>query len=309
MLANTNIQNIIRLLRFRSWVGWLAIFGVGSFIFGVPKIPNVIIVAFALSCITAAIFIQNQYFDKENDKKNPKKNNLPLAADHLSPKTSLIIMGLLSSLGFSIIAIFNPYLIPIFLTFFTLCTAYSTPIFYLKGKPIIDIVVAGICSGVIPFIIGLLAANQLTLDIHLPWMARRYQDTLLCIIPLFLFQVASQIFQEIRDYEADKKDKIQTFVVRYKIKKSIKVATIMVFSAISLPILFGFLNLSLSNEFVFWYILVVIMMIPIIHRFISLNRKPTKEKIETLFNFSMKYTTIILITLLSFTLVLRLYIP
>ena len=309
MLAYTNIQSYIRLLRFRSWVGWLAIFGVGSFIFGVPKIPNVIVVAFSLSCITAAIFVQNQYFDKETDKKNPKKNTLPIAADHLSPKTSLIIMGLLSSLGFVTLALFNPFLIPIFLVFFSLCTAYSAPILFLKGKPIIDIIVAGICSGVFPFIIGLLAANQLTLDIHLPWMVRRYQDALLCIIPLFLFQGASQIFQEIRDFEADEKEEIQTFVVRYKIKKSIKVATIMVFLAISLPIIFGFLNLSLSNEFVFWYILIVIMMVPIINQFISVNRKPTNEKIETLFNFSMKYTTIILIMLLSLTLVLRLYIP
>jgi len=71
MLAN--VQSFVRLLRFRSWVGWLAIFGVGSFIFGVPEIPNVMVVAFVFSCITSAIFVQNQYFDKETDKKNPKK--------------------------------------------------------------------------------------------------------------------------------------------------------------------------------------------------------------------------------------------
>jgi len=298
----------VRLLRFRSWVGWLAIFGVGSFIFGVPEIPNVMVVAFVFSCITSAIFVQNQYFDKETDKKNPKKNMLPLAADDLSPKTSLIIMWILWGLGFITLIFFNPYLTPIFLVYFALGSAYSTPILHLKGKPILDIIIAGIGSGVFPFLIGLLAANQLSLDVHLPWVARHYKDAFLCILPLFLFQVASQIFQELRDFEADLNDKIQTFVVRYGIKKSIRVAIIMVFLAISLPIIFGFLNLFYTNEFMLWYILVVIMMTPILSRFVSLNKNPTKEKIEALFNFSMKYTPIILIILLAYILILRLHI-
>ena len=306
MLAN--VLSFVGLLRFRSWVGWLAIFGVGSFIFGIPEIPNVVVVAFVFSCFTSAIFVQNQYFDKETDKKNPKKNMLPLAAEDLSPKTSLIIMGILCSLGFVTLMFFNPYLIPIFLAYFALFSAYSAPILHLKGKPVLDIIVAGVGSGVFPFIIGLLATNQLSLDIHLPWVARSYQDTFLCMIPLFLFQVASQIFQELRDFEADVNDKIQTFVVRYEIKKSIRVATIMVFLAISLPIIFGFLNLSLSNEFVLWYILAVIMMTPLLSQFVSLNKNPTKEKIEILFNFSMKYTPVILIILLAYILFLRLYI-
>ena len=304
----TIVQSFVGLLRFRSWIGWLAIFGVGSFIFGVPQIPNVMVVAFVFSCITSAIFVQNQYFDKETDKKNPQKNMLPLAADDVSSKTSLLIMGILCSLGFITLTFFNPYLIPIFLAYFALCSAYSTPILHLKGKPILDIIVAGIGSGVFPFLIGLLAANQLSLDIYLPSVARSYQDAFLCILPLFLFQVASQILQELRDFEADMNDEVQTFVVRYKIKKSIRVATIMVFLAISLPIIFGFLNLSLSNEFVFWYILVVIMITPILSQFVSLNKNPKKEKIEALFNFSMKYTPCIIIILVVYILVLRLYI-
>lgn len=307
MLAN--VKGFVRLLRFRSWVGWLAIFGVGSFIFGLPQISDVLVMAFVFSCITSAVFVQNQYFDKETDQKNPKKNMLPLATDDVSPKTSLLIMVILCGLGFITLTFFNPYLIPIFLAYFALGSAYSTPILHLKGKPILDIIVAGIGSGVFPFLIGLLAANQLSLDIHLPWVARRYQDAFLCILPLFLFQVASQIFQEQRDFKADMNDKIQTFVVRYGIKKSTRVATIMVFLAISLPIIFGFLNLSYTNEFVLWYILVLIIMTPILSRFVSLNKNPTKEKREALFNFSMKYTPVILIILVTYILVLRLYLP
>ena len=307
MLAN--VKAFVRLLRFRSWVGWLAIFGVGSFIFGLPQISDVLVVAFVFSCITSAVFAQNQYFDKETDQKNPKKNMLPLATDDVSLKTSLLIMVILCGLGFITLTFFNPYLIPIFLAYFALCSAYSIPILHLKGKPILDIIVAGIGSGVFPFLIGLLAANQLSLDIHLPWVARHYQDAFLCILPLFFFQVASQIFQELRDFKADMNDKIQTFVVRYGIRKSTRVATIMVFLAISLPIIFGFLNLSYTNEFVLWYILVLIIMTPILSRFVSLNKNPTKERREALFNFSMKYTPVILIILVTYILVLRLHLP
>ena len=307
MLAN--VKNYVRLLRFRSWIGWLAIFGVGSFIFELPQISDVLVVAFVFSCITSAVFVENQYFDKETDQKNPKKNMLPLATNKVSPKTSLIILLILCGLGFITLTVFNPYLIPIFLAYFALCSVYSTPILHLKGKPILDIIVAGVGSGVFPFLIGLSVANQLSLDIHLPWVARSYQDAFLCIIPLFLFQVASQIFQELRDVQADMDDKIQTFVVRYGIKQSTRVATIMVFLAISLPVIFGFLNLSYTNEFVLWYILVLIIMTPILIRFVSLNKKPTKQKIDDLFNFSMKYTPVILIILFTYILLLRFHLP
>jgi 4-hydroxybenzoate polyprenyltransferase len=110
-----DVKGLVRLLRFRSWIGWLAIFGVGSFIFGLPQLSDVLIVAFVFSCITSAVFIQNQYFDKETDQKNPKKNMLPLAANKVSPKTSLLIQLILCGIGFITLSFFNPYLIPIFL--------------------------------------------------------------------------------------------------------------------------------------------------------------------------------------------------
>ena len=301
-----NVKSIIGLLRFRSWVGWLAIFGVGSFIFGLPKISDVLVVGFVFSCITSAVFVENQYFDKETDQKNPKKNMLPLASNKVTSKTTLIIMLVLIGFGFTTLTIYNLYLIPIFLAYFALCSVYSTPFIHLKGKPGLDIIVAGIASGVFPFLIGLMAANKLSMDIHMPWVARSYQDALLCIIPLFLFQVASQIFQELRDFQADKEDKIETFVVRFGIKKSTRVAIITVFLAIMLPIVFGLLNLSITSEFVYYYIIVLIITIPILGLFISLNKNPTK--VETLYNFSMKYTPVILIMLFTYILILRVHL-
>ena len=104
----TNLNGFARLLRFRSWVGWLAIFGFGSFIFGIPPITNMLIMAFVFSCITSAVFVQNQYFDKEIDKKNPQKNMLPLATGEVSSKTSLVIMAILCGLGFGTLVFFNP---------------------------------------------------------------------------------------------------------------------------------------------------------------------------------------------------------
>lgn len=299
--------NLIRLLRFRSWVGWLAIFGVGSLIFSLPQIFDVLIVGFVFCCITSAVFVENQYFDKETDQKNPKKNMLPLASNKVSSNTTLILFMALCGLGFSILIFYNPFSIPIFLTYFVLCSVYSTPFLHLKGKPIIDIIVAGLGSGVFPFLIGLLAANQLSLDIHLPWVAKMYQDAFLCVVPLFLFQIASQIFQEVRDFSSDKENHIETFVVRYGIKQSIKVATIAVILAVSLPIIFGLLNLSLTSQFIYYYILILILLIPILVIFARINKNPSK--IEVLYNFSMKYTPVLLIMLFIYILLLKIYLP
>ncbi|MEJ2280949.1 MAG: UbiA family prenyltransferase [Candidatus Bathyarchaeota archaeon] len=299
----TNLNYLFGLLRFRSWVGWLAIFGVGSFIFSLPQIFDVIAIGSAFCCITSAVFVENQYFDKEIDQKNPKKNTLPLAANKVSPNTTLILLMVLCGLGFGILTFYNAFLLPIFLTYFALCSVYSTPILHLKGKPILDIIVAGIGSGVFPFLIGLLAANQLSLDIHLPWVSKAYQDAILCIVPLFLFQIASQIFQEVRDFHSDKENNIKTFVVRYGIKKSIKVATIAVILAISLPIFFGLLNLSLTSQFIYYYLLIIILLTPILVIFARINKNPSK--IEILYKFSMKYTPIILIMLFVYIFILR----
>lgn len=301
-----NLSYVVGLLRFRSWVGWLAIFGVGSFIFSLPQISDALVVGFAFCCITSAIFVENQYFDKETDQKNPKKNILPLAANKVTSNTTLALLIILCFLGFGTLIVFNIFLIPIFLAYFTLCSFYSTPIIHLKGKPIVDIIVAGIGSGVFPFLIGLLAANQLSLDIHLPWVARTYIDALLCIIPLFLFQIASQIFQEVRDFHSDKENRIETFVVRYGIKNSIKVATTVVIIAILLPIIFGLLNLSLTSQFVYFYLLILILLTPILIVFVKINKNP--KKVETLYKFSMKYTPIILTILFVYILILRIYL-
>ena len=302
-----NLNYLFGLLRFRSWVGWLAIFGVGSFIFSLPQIFDVLVVGFAFCCITSAVFVENQYFDKDTDQKNPKKSMLPLAANKVSSNSTLVLLIVLCGLGFSTLTFYNPFLIPIFLSYFVLCSLYSTPMLHLKGKPVVDIVVAGLGSGVFPFLIGLLAANQLSLDIHLPWVARTYQDAFLCIVPLFLFQIAAQIFQEVRDFQSDKDNQIQTFVVRFGLKNSIRVAVIVVVLAMLLPIFFGLLNLSLTSQFIYYYILILILLAPILVIFAGINKNPTK--IETLFNFSMKYTPVILIMLFVYILILRIHLP
>jgi len=38
-MLNT-VKDTLQLFRFRSWIGWLTLFGVGSFIFGFPQILN-----------------------------------------------------------------------------------------------------------------------------------------------------------------------------------------------------------------------------------------------------------------------------
>ena len=106
----TDIKSYLQLIRFRSWVGWLAIFIAGSFIFEFPTISNLIVVGFVFCCFTSAIFVQNQYFDKETDKKNIKKNMLPIAANSVSKRASIIFMAILFVVGLTTLALFRLYI-------------------------------------------------------------------------------------------------------------------------------------------------------------------------------------------------------
>src|SRR3972149_9395630 len=79
----------LRAVRWRSWIGWLFFFGLGSTLFVVPPY-TVLPIAVSFSLITGAIFILNQYFDRKSDLTNPQKRHLPVAAGELSPKQTSV---------------------------------------------------------------------------------------------------------------------------------------------------------------------------------------------------------------------------
>ena len=298
--ARLGISVYLRALRWRSWVGWLFFFGLGSTLFVIPQY-NVLPIAISFSLVTGAIFVLNQYFDRKSDIMNPQKSHLPVAAGELSPKKSSVLFVSLFALGLLVTALVDYTLLFLFVTYIGVGIVYSTPPLHFKKRPVIDLLTVGVGSGIVPFLIGMQVSNQLLIASSFPLI-------LICIIPLFLFQIATHIFQAIGDYEADKDEKITTFVVRYGKEKSAKIAVLFSSISLILPIIFGLLNFAATKEIMYWYLLILLIFLPFAIYLIKLSTNPTTKNIERLMSASRRFTPILLLTLYLCVLVLRVYL-
>ena len=297
----SGINIYLRALRWRSWIGWLFFFGLGSTLFVIPSY-TVIPIAISFSLVTGAIFVLNQYFDRKSDILNPQKKHLPVAAGDLTPKQSSILIVSLFATGLLVTVIVDYTLLFLFLTYIGIGIVYSTPPLHFKKRPVIDLLTVGVGSGIVPFLIGMQVSEQLSIDFSLPLI-------LICIIPLFLFQIASHIFQAIGDYEADKEEKIATFVVRYGKDKSAKIAVLLASLSLIIPILYGVLNFTFTKDIMYWYLLILLIFLPLSIYLIRLSANPTNMNLEKLNIASRRFTPILLLALYAFVLVLRFFIP
>ena len=88
------VNSYLRMLRVESWIGWLFNFALGSVLFAIPAFNRFVSFSFSFILATAGIFVLNQYFDRENDKLNEFKRDLPVSSGEISPKTALNIFYL-----------------------------------------------------------------------------------------------------------------------------------------------------------------------------------------------------------------------
>ncbi len=305
--ARPRVAVYMRAIRWRSWIGWLFIFGLGSTLFVVPPY-SVIPISVSFSFITAAIFVVNQYFDRKSDLSNPEKRCLPVASGELNPRDTWILVISLFATGMLITAAVDSTLLTLFVSYMGIGLFYSAPPVHFKRRPVVDLLAVGFGSAVLPFLIGLQISHQLTLEFSLPWIARRYQDFLLCTIPLFFFQIASHIFQAIGDYEADRREDITTFVVKYGKEKSAKIGTFLALLSLVLPSSYGLFNLTSTKEFAFWYLFVIVLFLPLEVYLLRLSTKPTLKNIGTLTRISRRFTPFTLVALYCLVLFLRFYL-
>jgi 4-hydroxybenzoate polyprenyltransferase len=298
--TRSGITVYFRALRWRSWIGWLFFFGLGSTLFVIPPY-TVLPIAISFSIVTGAIFVLNQYFDRKSDKMNPQKRHLPVAAGELSTKQSSFLFVSLFAVGLLVAAVVDYTVLFLFVTYIGVGIVYSTPPLHFKKRPVIDLLTVGVGSGILPFLIGMQVSNKLLIDSSLSLI-------LICIIPLFLFQIASHIFQAIGDYEADKDEKITTFVVRYGKEKSAKIAVLFSSLSLIIPIICGMLNFVVTNEIMYWYLLILLIFLPFTIYLIKLSVNPTTKNIERLMGASRRFTPILLLALYLSVLVLRVYL-
>jgi len=265
--------------RVGSWLGWVFNFGFGSVLFGESTFVITAIVLFAFSLATASVFVLNQYFDREADRENEVKSNLPVASGRITPRRTLFFFFLLVVSCLILVFVANVHVLPLFVVYLGLWTAYSTPPFRLKSVPVADFVISGIGAGFLPFLMGLGLGDKLISDIP---------SILLGAMPLVLIHCGGHIIQAVGDYEADLKTGVQTFVVRYGRKKGVIVAGLMFLIASFSPFIYSVFGL-LPYRHLFLFFVLFPLFTPIIMRYADLLKNPSTKNVIKIQKTTKKY--------------------
>jgi len=258
--------------RVGSWLGWVFNFGFGSVLFSVSPFEITVIVLFAFSLATASVFVLNQYFDREADRENEVKSNLPVASGRITPRRTLIFSLLLAISCLILVFIANVHVLPLFVVYLGLWTAYSTPPFKLKNVPVADFVISGIGAGFLPFLMGGGLSDRLVSSIP---------SIMLSAMPLILIQCGGHIIQAVGDYEADLKTGVHTFVVRYGRKKGVIIAGFMFLIASFSPFVYSAFGL-LSYRHLFLFLILFPLSIPIIMHFADVLKNPSTKNVTSI---------------------------
>lgn len=155
------MKNYLKLIRVEQWVKNLFVFAPLFFSGNIanPLLFYKSVFAFIIFSITASsIYILNDYFDIESDKKHPEKKNRPLASGAISKNTAKLLFGFLVVLSIALIFAGSYLFETNYLKFGLIIASYFVlNIFYtfkLKHVAIVDICI--IASG---FVLRILAGG------------------------------------------------------------------------------------------------------------------------------------------------------
>ena len=148
-----------------------------------------------------------------------------------------------------------------------------------------DFVVSGIGAGLLPFLIGLSLSYQQNVNVLL---------ILMVSLSLTLAHSSGHILQALGDYECDKKQVVQTFVVKYGRKRAILLMGVLsIVTGLSIFI-YGALRL-LAYQFVLVLFLPLPFCVPIVRQYIALIYKPTTQNAISLQKTTRRYGVIIMV--------------
>jgi 4-hydroxybenzoate polyprenyltransferase len=133
----------IKLIRPKDWAKNLFLFlpvFFGGKLFDIPRLPHIFAGFFAFCFMASCVYIINDYRDREDDRKHPKKSKRPLASGTVKPGTAIIIAVLLAmaALALAYIADTRLRFLLILGVYFLLNLGYSLG---LKNIPILDILI------------------------------------------------------------------------------------------------------------------------------------------------------------------------
>jgi 4-hydroxybenzoate polyprenyltransferase len=287
-------KQYLEIARIDNWLGWIFSFGFGTMLLGLPSPERFVAVFFAFLLATASIFILNQYFDREEDRRNILKSNLPVASGKIAPQAALILSLSLIIFCLLLVSVVAVSLTALFLFYLALWTAYSIPPLRLKSVPIVDSITSGIGAGFLPFLIGVGTSSQSSVNISL---------VLASAIPLVLAHSSGHILQALGDYEADRKDRVQTIVVKYGRKKSIVAMGLLSLATCLSPFVYAAFGLLLPSIYFPLFFLPLPFCMPIAKHYIIMFKNPTTENIVSLQKAARKYGIIIIAVVGSYVLV------
>jgi len=102
---------------------------------------DVVVAFISFSLSASAVYILNDLFDLEADRKHPSKKNRPFAAGHLSIANGVIAIPILLIISFALAISFLPNTFTIILIIYLLTTtSYSL---YLKEQLFLDVIILG----------------------------------------------------------------------------------------------------------------------------------------------------------------------
>ena len=281
--------------RVGSWLGWVFNFGFGSVLFSISPVEITALVLFAFSLATASVFVLNQYFDREADRENKAKSNLPVASGRITPRRTLVFSFLLVISCLVLVLIANVHVLPLFIIYLGLWTAYSTPPLRLKSVPVADFMISGIGAGCLPFLMGLGSSDKLISNVP---------SIMLSAVPLVLIQSGGHIIQAVGDYDADLETGVNTSVVRYGRKKGVILAGLMVLAASFSPFAYSALGL-LPHKHLYLFLILFPLSIPIIIRYTDLLKNPSAENVINMQKTTRKYGIIGVAVLLAYVFLAR----
>lgn len=138
------MKEIIKLIRPYQYVKnsfiFLPLFFAGRFTDG-HLLLNTAMAALGFCFAASAIYILNDYFDRESDRQHPTKRNRPLASGKVSVNTAFLILFLLIASSAGLLAAVNLHALAVVGIYVGMNIGYS---FGLKHIPILDITLISI---------------------------------------------------------------------------------------------------------------------------------------------------------------------
>jgi 4-hydroxybenzoate polyprenyltransferase len=188
------IKNIIQAMRPHQWTKNFFVYAALIFsqnIFKLPLLAKTTIAFSAFCLISSALYVFNDLKDLEEDKLHPLKSKRPIASGKIKKSTAILVMIVLSLLGFSSAFTLNKNYFIIILVYFLLQVSYSIK---LKHIVILDVFVVAL-----GFLIRVVAGG-LAIEVSLSsWL-------LICTILLALFLALSKRRHELVLLEDDARE-------------------------------------------------------------------------------------------------------